>query len=159
MGFQIYMASSWKNAPIVNRLAELFRAQELQVYSFAEMFEGQHHFNWPDVLDVKEHDGITALECEDSRKAYNCDKYFLEWANCCVLLNPAGRDAHLEAGYIKGKGGRLYIIGEFPRGEFSIMYNLADGLYRINELARLIRELRRLDPSVEGKVPAGENVR
>ena len=120
------------------------------------MFEGQHHFNWPDVLNVNEHDGITALECEDSKKAFRCDKWFLEWANCCILLNPAGRDAHLEAGYIKGKGGNLYIIGDFPKGEFSNMYHLADGLYKLDGLGDLILTLRRLDPQKVGIIPGGE---
>jgi len=154
MGFQIYVASSWKNASFVNTLAELFRAHGLQVYSFAEMFQGQHHFNWPDVLDVKEHDGITALECEDSQKAFKCDKWFLEWANCCVLINPAGRDAHLEAGYIRGKGGNLYILGEFPKGEFSITYHLADGLFRLNDIKLLVEELVAKDSFVVGAIPS-----
>ena len=153
MGFQIYIASSWKNAKHVNSFAEIFRANGLQVYSFAEMFEGQHHFNWNDVLKVDEHDGITALECEDSLKSFKCDKWFLEWANCCVLLNPAGRDAHLEAGYIRGKGGNLYIIGDFPKGEFSNMYHLADGLFRYKELPNLMKILREKDEFMVGNMP------
>ncbi len=153
MGFQIYVASGWKNAQFVNKLSDLFREAGLQVYSFAEMFEGQHHFNWPDVLDVTKYDGITALECEDSIKAFKCDKWFLEWANCCVLLNPAGRDAHLEAGYIRGKGGNLYIVGEFPKGEFSNMYHLADGLFRYEEISNLVIKLMEKDKFMVGLIP------
>lgn len=153
MGWQIYLASSWKNSKAVNTIAEGLRDNGLQVYSFAEMFSGQHHFNWPDVLDVNEHDGITALQCEDSHKAFRCDKWFLEWANCCIIVNPCGRDAHLEGGYIRGKGGNLFILGNFPKGEFSNMYHLADGLYRYEQFPELVKHLVERDGMVKGEIP------
>jgi hypothetical protein len=45
----IYIASSWKNAKTVNTLADVFRGWGHCVYSFAEMFDGQYHFNWQDI--------------------------------------------------------------------------------------------------------------
>lgn len=142
--FQIYIASSWRNEKAVLLLAEMLRKDGNCIYCFAEQGEGQHIFNWPDVV-TPEDDGITALEGDHSKKGYKIDKWFLDWANCCVLLNPCGRDAHLEAGYIKGKGGLLYILGSFPKGEFSNMYHLADGLYRVKELNNLRKELSAME--------------
>jgi len=140
---KVYIASSWKNEQLVLNLAKLLREDGKQeVYCFAEMDEGQHHFNWPDVLDVEKEDGISALITDDSIKAYNSDKWSLDWANCCLLVLPCGRDAHLEAGYIKGKGGKLYIIGHFPKGEFSNMYHLANRLYKWEGLPRMISYMR-----------------
>ena len=143
---RIYVASSWKCEKEVLLVAKAFRVHGLRVYCFAELGEGQHVFMWPDVTN-NEHDGITCLKLEDSKKAYGVDKRGLDWANVCVLINPCGRDAHLEAGYIKGKGGRLYILGSFPVGEFSNMYHLADGLYRyedLNALIGLLKEVNRV---------------
>lgn len=130
---RIYTASSWKNEKFVKILAENLRKCGQEVYCFAEENYGQHLFNWAECTTAED-DGITCLKQKDSIWAYNSDKYSLDWANCCVLLNPCGRDAHLEAGYIKGKGGKLFILGEFPKGEFSNMYHLADNLFKLDRL-------------------------
>lgn len=153
MGFQIYLASSWNNAEAVKKVMEILRAYKLQVYCFAEKGVGLPQFNWPDAVDVTKEDGITALETMASVKAFKCDKWWLGWANCCVLILPSGRDSHLEAGYIKGKGGNLYIVGEFPVGEYSNLYHLADGLYRWGELTKLIDNLLSLDAYMVGEIP------
>jgi len=130
---RIYVASSWKNEIGAKELAALLRGWGFEVYCFAERGEGQHVFKWSDVASSQD-DGISALNTYDSIRAFAVDKRYLDWANCCVLLNPCGRDAHLEAGYVKGRGGLLYIVGDFPRGEFSNMYHLADGMFRLSEL-------------------------
>ncbi len=100
---RVYIASSWKNAELVLTLAGLFRSKGLEVYCFAEHDEAQVHFNWQDIVDVENTNGIEALKTEKSIGAYGSDKWSLDWANVCVLVNPCGRDAHLEAGFIKGK--------------------------------------------------------
>lgn len=144
---RIYIASSWKNEHGVKLLAEGLRKQGFEIYCFAELGEGQHIFKWADVTYPND-DGITALQTEDSGRAFKVDKFFLDWADCCVLLNPCGRDAHLEAGYVKGKGGLLFILGPFPKGEFSNMYHLADGLFKLNTdgLNKLVARLRQEMP-------------
>lgn len=145
----IYIASSWKNEKLVGKLAEMLRQFGIEVYCFAERGEGQFHFNWSECTDSRD-DGRTCLKTEQSKRAFANDKYFLDWANVCVLVNPCGRDAHLEAGYVKGKGGRLFILSEFPAGEFSNMYHLADGLYRFNELAEMVKAIR-MEPALTVK--------
>lgn len=138
---KIYIASSWKNESEVLELAKIFRDSGLDVYCFAELGQGQHVFMWPDVVGPDD-DGITCLANPHSIKAYGCDKPALDWCNTCVLVLPCGKDSHLEAGYIKGLGGRLFIIGTWPIGEFTQMYHLADDLFRASELKRLIEALK-----------------
>lgn len=130
---KIYTASSWKNESIVKMYADLFRNWGHEDYCFAEVCENQHIFNWGDVV-TPDDDGITCLDTDDSKKVFAVDKKHLDWANCCILFNPCGRDAHLEAGYIKGQGKKLFIVGVWPKGEFSNMYHLADGLFRADKL-------------------------
>lgn len=142
---KVYIASSWQNERLVLDLAKVFRECGLEVYCYAEAGEGQVHFNWPEVVDMEKTDGIEALKTEKSIGAFKSDKWSLDWANVCVLVNPCGRDAHLEAGYMKGKGGYLYIIGDFPKGEFSNMYHLADGLYKWEGIVEMVKTIRSLD--------------
>ncbi len=135
---KVYIASSWKNERVCSTLADYFRLKGIETYCFCD--HDVYRFWWPDVT-TSDDDAITGLQAAESIKVFETDKRGLDWADCCVLVVPSGRDSHLEAGYIKGKGGKLYIIGDFPTGEFSIMYHLADGLFRSSELEKLINFL------------------
>jgi len=126
---KIYTASSWKNESLVRVIAEGLRANGHDVYCFCEQGAGQHIFEWDNVV-THDDDGITCLDTDDSRRAFDVDKRGLDWAECCLLINPSGRDAHLEAGYAKGRGKLLIILGDWPKGEFSNMYHFADKLIR-----------------------------
>jgi len=130
---KIYTASSWKNEVFVVTFARMLRSWGHEVYCFAEHGECQVEFNWKDIIDPRD-DGITALDYDVSKRAFAIDKKHLDWCDTCILINPAGRDSHLEAGYCKGQGKLLLIIGDFPAGEFQNMYHLADGLFRIESL-------------------------
>ena len=138
---KIYTATSWKNEELVKALATTLRAWGHEVYCFAEMEEGQHIFSWPNVV-TPDDDGITCLDTDASRKGYEVDKKGLDWSDTLILLNPCGRDAHLEAEYTKGQGKQLIILGDWPKGEFSNMYHLADYRIRSNSLGILyLREV------------------
>lgn len=127
----IYTATSWKNEKFVLEFARTLRSWGHDVYCFAELGQGQNVFIWSEVI-TPDDDGITCLDTDDSRRAYYVDKKNLDWSECVILILPCGRDAHLEAGYGKGQGKLLFILGDWPKGEYSNMYHLADGLFRID---------------------------
>lgn len=127
---KIYVSSSWKISSIALDLANMLRQWGHEVYCYAEHKECS--YAWQDVT-TEDDDGITCLDNDKSREAYALDKGGMDWAECCIMINPSGRDAHLEAGYIKGQGKPLYIVGDFPKGEFSNMYHLADELIRYEQ--------------------------
>ena len=140
---KVYLATSWRNESAVLLMAKTFREQGIEVYCFAELGQGQHVFMWPDVVDPEVDDGITALANEHSVKAYDVDLKHLDWADAVVLINPCGRDAHLEAGYKKGQGGMLFVLGDWPKGEYSNMYRLVDALFRWEQIGELVDILKR----------------
>ena len=90
--------------------------------------------------DIAKHDGISIMRTKEVQRAFAEDKKWIDWADAVIMLLPCGKSAHLEAGYAKGHGKKLYIIGEFPKGEFDVMYGFADRLYR--ELGNLIYDLK-----------------
>jgi hypothetical protein len=75
------------------------------------------------------------------QKAFHFDRKMIEWADTLVLVLPAGKSAHLEAGYAKGLGKKLYIIGDFPPGEFDVMYGFADALIKTDEIDAWLQEI------------------
>jgi hypothetical protein len=122
---RIYIASSWKNALEVRKLAKILESEGHQVYDFTD--ETKHFsFNLNDVANRNEIEYIKFLEdIPESRKAFDVDKAGLEWADTVIMLQPCGRSSHLELGYGVGKGKTGYIYGDLPLGEYDCMYHFA----------------------------------
>lgn len=148
---RIYTATSWKNESLVLQVAKMLRSWGHDVYCFAEHGAGHYVFTWPDVVGPQD-DGITCLDNDDSCRGYGADKAGLDWSNCVIMINPCGRDAHLEAGYGKGQGKLLIILGTWPKGEFSLMYKLADRLIRFDDIGlRYLRSELELADALQSK--------
>jgi hypothetical protein len=126
-GMKIYIASSWKNESLVNVWANILRKENHEVDAFVDALNGRYVFHFSEIGDPLELDCINFLQDNRSKKAFKEDRKWLDWCNCCLLILPAGKSAHLEAGYAKGRGKKLIIWQEkFPKGEFDVMYGFAD---------------------------------
>lgn len=142
---RIYLASSWKNQSqfyMVNWL----RKRGHQVYDFTDRgctlapgLQECRGFSWGDIgapNDLKKwpfESFIRAITSDPLAAAgYLSDLRHMEWADTCLLLLPCGRSAHLEAGYMKGRGKRVIIHSpnEESFTEPELMYLLADHMTR-----------------------------
>lgn len=127
---KIYIASSWKNADFLFAIASELEQGGHQVDLFCDELSGRYVFDYRELKNYQNMHAITFLQQPKVRRAFKEDKKWIDWADCVVLVLPCGRSAHLEAGYAVGKGKKLYIFaGDFPMGEFDVMYGFADGLY------------------------------
>jgi hypothetical protein len=128
-------------------LATRLRGYGFEVDCFCDKTSGRYVFNFNEIFEIhgqhpEEWNAIRMLSEPQVKKAFKEDKKWLDWCDTCILLVPSGRSAHLEAGYAKGCGKKLYIFGEFPQGEWDVMYGLADGLYPFDHVLRLIGKLQ-----------------
>jgi len=125
---KIYIASSWKNAQVAVDIAQWLRDEGHEVDCFADTTTGRYVFHFSEIGDKDSLNAKTFLQDERSQKAFNEDKKWLNWCECCILLLPAGNSSHLEAGYAKGQGKKLVIhsLLPFPKGKFDVMYGFAD---------------------------------
>lgn len=110
---RIYLASSWRNPYQPNAILAL-RANGHQVYDFRNPPNGVPGFAWSEI--DPEWRRWTAEQYRNrltthpiAARGYLNDYRGMEWADTCVLLLPAGRSAHLEAGWFAGRGKRLII--------------------------------------------------
>jgi len=135
---KIYIASSWKNAPLIRYLAVGLRSAGHEVYDFTS----PEHFVFNMTEESEENKSkVDWIECgklESTQKACQNDKAGLDWADAVLLLLPCGRSAHLEAGVALGQGKMLVIYGELPIGQFEVTYNLTPHRYRMNELSKVV---------------------
>lgn len=145
---KIYIASSWKNQARCLEVAKLLRARGHEVDCFCDGSTGRYSFHWSEMVareeDLASFDQFRFMRDPRSDRAFDEDFKFIQWAEACVLLLPSGKSAHLEGGYIKGSGRLLYILGDFPPGEFELMYKWADGVFRYDDdLADFLEALER----------------
>ena len=141
---KIYIASSWKNEMKVLKFGRMLQAEGHEVDMFCDTSGHRYVFHFSEIGHAEILNAINFLEDERSQKAFKEDRKWIEWSDALILLLPAGNSSHLEAGYAKGKGKKLYIVGEFPCGEFDVMYGFADGLFINNRtgLLQLINILK-----------------
>lgn len=139
---KIYLASSWKNEGLVKEIALLVRSWGHEVDCFCDPSTGRYVFHFSEIGPAHSLDAIQFLADHRSQKAFAEDKKHLDWSEAVILLLPCGKSSHLEAGYARGCGKSLFIIGEFPPGEFDVMYGFANGLFRYDELEKLKKTLQ-----------------
>lgn len=136
---KIYIASSWKNEVSILELARLIKSWGHKVDCFCDDSTGRYVFHFSEVGNLDKLDAISFLEDNRTQKAFEEDKKMIDWSDAVVMLHPCGKSSHLEAGYAVGSGKKLYMVGEFLKGEFDVMYGFADGIFRdFNDLKKAI---------------------
>lgn len=138
---KIYVASSWKNSfypDVVKRLED----EGHDVYDFRNPPDGGSGFHWSDIDENTEkwtfEEYSEGLRHPLAQKQFKADLMSLDWADTCVLVLPCGRSAHTEAGWMAGKGKRVFVyMPEMQEPE--LMYKLFDGVFNdINDLIMII---------------------
>ena len=141
---KIYLASSWQNKEYEQVLNTL-RLEGYETYDFKHPENKElSNFDW-EKLD-KEYNKWTcsdfkkALNHPETIKAFQKDFQAMQEADFCVLLLPCGRSAHSEAGWMKGKGKKVFILdlSENPKPE--LMYRMYDDY--LTETMELIERIK-----------------
>jgi len=150
---RIYLASSWRNKYHTEVYSSLINAGAL-VYNFKSSLAHEDGgpvptaFSWAEIdanwQNWSQSQYISKLtHSPRAQQGFMGDFRGMEWADTCVLLMPCGRSAHIEAGYMKGRGKRLviYYHKEEAEGfEPDLMYLLADHIVvGINGLISVLR--------------------
>lgn len=110
---RIYIASSWRNEEPPD-IVKILREQGHNVYNFRDPPHRAGGFQWSSIDKDWESWSPGAFRmalynAEIASHGYTADMRAMEWAECCVLVLPCGRSAHLEAGWFAGKGKHSYI--------------------------------------------------
>lgn len=141
---RIYVASSWRNEHqqyIVNVLREAGH----EVYDFKHPAPGDAGFHWSEIdpnwqeWSVAEYGA--ALTHDYAKFGFNRDFDAMRAADACVLVLPCGRSAHLEAGWMKGAGKKVYaFIPSDYKMEPELMYKMLDGI--TNDIQGILTQLK-----------------
>lgn len=109
----IYVASSWRN-PLQMGIVATLKTAGLKVYDFRNPGEGLAGFNWREIdanwLKWTPAEWRDALNHPIAQRGYALDRGAMDRADCCVLVLPSGRSAHLEAAFMAAQGKRVYTV-------------------------------------------------
>ena len=129
---KIYVASSWRNEH-QQRIVCVLRKAGHEVYDFKHPTEQDAGFSWSEIDPNWQEWSIVkyigALAHDKAKLGFNRDFDAMKAADACVLVLPCGRSAHLEAGWMKGVGKKVYAF--VPRDykmEPELMYKMLDGI-------------------------------
>lgn len=82
-----------------------------------------------------------ALAGEHARNVFEFDQHHIDASDALVLVMPAGKSAHMELGYARGKGKKTYVLFEEEPERFDIMYRFATAVcFSVEELLEELKK-------------------
>ena len=120
----IYVIGSMRN-PAIPDIGNHLRQAGYEVFDdwFAPGPEADDY--WQTYAKQRRQSYQEALNDHHARHVFDFDKYHLDRAEGAVLVMPAGRSAHLELGYMAGKGKYTAIFFPAEPDRYDIMTRLA----------------------------------
>lgn len=135
---RVYTASSWRN-PRYPDVVKAIRGAGFDVYDFQNPWDEGAAFNWSQIAENWEKwtmdEFIVALSHPIAKRGFGSDLAGMTWADVGVLILPCGRSAHMEAGYMIGKGKPVHILLE-EGGRPELTYSLATSHSSVESLLR-----------------------
>lgn len=135
---KIYVASSWAN-PYQPEVVEVLKNLQFDVYDFRHPDPDDNGFHWYDI-DPNWEEWTTvgytnALKHEIAQEGFAKDMKALRECDVCLLVNPAGRSAHLELGYAVGNGKMgMVLLDKNDGSKPDLMYLMARYICMNSEL-------------------------
>jgi hypothetical protein len=138
----IYLIGSLRD-PNVTTVAYDLRAAGFDVFDDWFSAGPTADDDWQEYEQARGRSYVEALDCIAARHAFKLDYDHLNLADVGVLVLPAGKSAHMELGYLAGKGKPTFILlpGEEPE-RWDLMYKLAT--YVCTSLPELVEKLKLL---------------
>ena len=133
----IYVASSWNNPQHPSVVQEL-RHRGHEVYDFRHPRGRDDRSVWKELHIKKEtvygEEMVDLLDTPFARARFQEHLEAMREADVCILLLPCGRSAHIEAGYMKGLGKTVYVLGSvFDELKPELMYLTFDAFFPLYE--------------------------
>lgn len=118
---KIYVASSWRNT-YYNSVCLFLRGRGHRIWDWRKPPTGGNGFSWTqcgmpaykhgDKINMEEWRDL--LNAQPAQAGFASDLCGMNWCDVGVLLHPCGKSAHLEAGWIAGRGKKVHIISAEP---------------------------------------------
>jgi hypothetical protein len=137
---KIYLAGSFAHRGYVRNLAEKIRFYGHEVYCFCDPQEETY------MLSMKIREQPTSQTFTPATALLDPNVVLLGLKNwkklakidAVIVALPCGKSAHLEAGWAKGRGKKVYVYGVLPVGEWDAMYVMVDAVFDEHEFDKMM---------------------
>lgn len=133
---KVYLGGSLQNARISQLAHDLRSMLPVRTVVFDDWCAAHPKAddNWRDYEKAKGLDITSALEHSAGKQVYNFDRLNLLSSDVFVLVAPAGKSAHLEAGYMAGLreagvGKKVYALVDNDPERYDVMYRFFDQVF------------------------------
>lgn len=135
----IYIIGSLRNSKIPE-IANKLEAAGIEV--FADWFSAgpEADDKWRDYEKDRGRSYFESIYGPSAENVFNFDKKHLDRADGAILVMPAGKSAHLELGYMIGRGKRGYILFDGEPERWDVMVQFATEVF--TNLDALIKKLK-----------------
>jgi nucleoside 2-deoxyribosyltransferase len=137
----VYVIGALRN-PKIPEFAQLLRLRGFD--AFDSWFAPGPHADdfWRDYTKARNLTYKEALRDWSARHVFEFDKKHLDRCDMAVLLMPAGKSAHLELGYMVGKGKSAFILFPETPKRYDVMVQFAtDIFFNVEELVTAMRQI------------------
>lgn len=121
---KIYLIGSLRNPNIV-QVGNRLRAAGYDVFDQWWAPGRETDSFWQEYTKARGQTYREAIQDHYAKHVYDFDKCHLDAADAAVLVLPAGKSAHLEAGYVCGRSKPMIVMFDGEPERYDIMYQFA----------------------------------
>lgn len=139
---QIYLIGSLRN-PEIPTLGNILR-KELDCNVFDDWYAAgpEADDKWKEYEQSRGRNYLEALEGKAAENVFAFDKTNLCASSVCVLVLPAGKSAHMEAGWMAGRHIPVFVLIDNP-DRWDVMYKFFGPGHVVDKTETLIERVRR----------------
>lgn len=137
----VYLIGSLRN-PEVPKIATILRDRGIEVFDDWHAGGEKADEEWMKYEQARGRDYHDALTGHAARHVFEYDLFHLNRADVGIMVAPAGKSAHLELGYMLGKGKPGYIYMAEDPERWDVMVLFATGILR--KVNGLVAEMERI---------------
>jgi hypothetical protein len=125
--YDFFVSGKWRNKDNVLNLTKNIREKGYSVYCFLESEHSTHRINNDPNVDMQEFEKLDWRTDTYIKKIFENDMEGERNSSTFVMLLPAGKSCHIEAGVAYGLGKKCILIGEQKEAES--LYLIFDEVY------------------------------
>ncbi len=128
----IYIAGSMKNRDGIRKVTQQMQDAGFNTFNDWIMPGEETDQKWQEFEQAQGRTYLEALQAPHAKDVFYFDKEWLDKSDAIILVLPAGKSAHIELGYMVGRGKPAFILLEGEPERWDVMYLFAtlvtDGL-------------------------------
>ena len=135
----IYIGGSMRN-PVVQEVGRSIRAAGMEVFDDWHAGGPEADDHWQAYEQGRGRSYKEALRGYAAGNVFSFDKRHLDRCTDFVLVLPAGKSAHMELGFMCGRGKNTYVLFDKEPERWDVMYQFADDVFF--DAAELVAHLK-----------------